>query len=73
MPFETARKSEEEIYQIYDKFFDQARNVLTEEGTIIMYSHNRGFVEKLAREKGYKIIRKIEVLKKEDTWLFVIK
>lgn len=73
MPFETARKSEEEIYQIYDKFFDQARSVLTEEGTIIMYSHNRGFVERLTREKGYKIIRKIEVLKKEDTWLFVIK
>ena len=73
MPFETACKSEEEIYQIYDKFFDQARNVLTEEGTIIMYSHNRGCVEKLAREKGYKIIRKIEVLKKEDTWLFIIK
>lgn len=73
MPFAIGRKTEEEIYELYDKFFDTAKNFLTQDGTIIMYSHNRDYVKRLTKEKRFTIVKEFEIMKKEETYLFVIK
>lgn len=73
MPFAIGRKTEEEIYELYDQFFDNAKNFLTHDGIIIMYSHNRDYVRRLTLEKRYTIVKEFEIMKKEETYLFVIK
>jgi len=73
MPFKIGRKTEEEIYELYKQFFDTVKNFLTQDGTIIMYSHNRDYVNQLTIENRFKIIKEIEIMDKEETFLFIIK
>lgn len=73
MPFAWGRKTEEEIYQIYQDFFDTAKNFLTQDGTIIMYSHNRDYVKQLTAKYRYTILKEFEIMDKEETFLFIIK
>lgn len=72
MPFVTGHKSEDEIYELYEQFFQKAPELLKEHGTIILYSHNRNFVKTLSKKQGYTIKREIEIMDKEGTWLFII-
>ena len=73
MPFVTGHKSEEEIVELYKKFFVKAQEVLTTRGTIIMYSHNPELVRELSLQHPYHILEAWEIMKKENTWLFVIR
>jgi Predicted N6-adenine-specific DNA methylase len=73
MPFVTGHKQEDEIFELYQKFFSAARGHLEEQGTIIMYSHNKEFVLKCLNKKWYRIIKEYEISKKEGCYLFIIK
>ncbi len=73
MPFAIGHKSEAEIYDSYQHFFAKTKEHLESRGTIIMYSHNKEYVRKLAPLNGYRIIKEIEVNVKEATYLYVIK
>lgn len=73
MPYITGHKSEKEIEDLYSDFFPKAKELLTLDGTIIMYSHNPAFVRNLSSIYNYSIIREFEVIKKEDAWLFILK
>ena len=73
MPFETGHKSDDEIYEIYKAFFRKARDLLTEDGTIIMYSRNPEYVRSLSKLQNYKIIKEWEILDKENAWLFILR
>ena len=73
MPFAIGRKTEEEIYDIYEGFFRRAKSFLEKEGKIIMYTHNRDYVIRLAKENGYVILKEFNILAKEETQLFIIK
>lgn len=73
MPFAMGHKSEEEIYEIYVRFFDRAKMLLNKTGCIIMYTHNKDYVRRLAKEKGYAIVKHIEVMEREETDLFIIR
>jgi len=73
MPSAIGRTTEEEIYELYKKFFDTIKNFLTQDGTIIMYSHNRNYVNQLTQENRFKVIKEIEIMDKEETYLFIIR
>lgn len=73
MPFVIGRKTEKDIYDIYVGFFRKAAEHLTPEGTIILYSHNKEFVRKLAPLHGYGIVKETDVNIKEGTFLYVLK
>ena len=73
MPFVQGRKTPLEIYEIYDKFFDTARRLVKTGGVIIMYSHDKAYVEKLSYKHGYEILKKDQINVKEDTWLYILK
>jgi len=73
MPSAIGRTTEEDIYELYKKFFDTVKNFLTQDGTIIMYSHNRDYVNQLAIENRFKVIKEIEIMDKEETFLFILK
>ena len=72
MPFAQGKKTEEEIYAIYQGFFEKIHTHLTRKGNIIMYSHNPVYVEQLALVKQYRILKKWEILPKEGTALYVL-
>lgn len=73
MPMVTAKKNEKEIYDIYRRFFKKAKEHLTEEGTIILYSHNLEMVKELALKNGYRIVNLWEISKKEGSYVIVVK
>ncbi|MFI3170938.1 MAG: methyltransferase [Eubacteriales bacterium] len=72
MPYSTGHKSEEEIEMLYKDFFPKAREVLTRSGTIIMYSRNPELVRELSFYYKYNITKAIEIVPKENSWLFII-
>ena len=73
MPFAQGRKTPLEIYEIYDKFFETARKLVRSGGVLILYSHDKTYVEKLSYKHGYEILKKEQINVKEDTWLYVLK
>ncbi len=73
MPFETGHKSYDEIETLYRDFFPKAREVLTAEGTIIMYSHNPELVNNFAPRYGYQIKEAYEIMRRKNTWLFILR
>ncbi len=72
MPYATGHKSEEEIQELYHAFFSKAHEVLTMNGTIIMYSRNPELVLTLSKQNQYQIIQSYEIVPKETAWLFIL-
>lgn len=73
MPRAMGRKSEEEIFELYQKFFKKAKEYLYEDATIIMYSHDKDYVKQLAPRNGYQIIKEFEINRREGAYVFVIR
>lgn len=73
MPFDTVRKSEEEISSLFERFFKNLRNFLMTENVLILYTHNRDYLCKYAAQFGYKTIEEFEISKKEGAYLFVLR
>lgn len=73
MPFAIGHKTEAEINDIYEQFFEKSKEHLEPAGTIIMYSHNKEYVRKLAPLNGYRIVKEIEINVREATYLYIIK
>lgn len=73
MPFKMGRTTEDEILDIYEHFFSKAYEFLKDEGTVIMYSHDRGMVKRLAPKQNFKIEKEFEVSMKEGTYVIVLK
>lgn len=73
MPRIMGHKEEEEIHTLYRRFFIKAKEHLSTEGVIILYSHNKGFVKKYGPLSGYKIMEEFEISKKEEAYVFVLK
>lgn len=73
MPFAIGRKTQEEIFDIYDNFFRIARTYLKPDGRIICYSHDKEFVQRLMKKYDYKILREWPINVREKTYLYVIK
>lgn len=73
MPFAIGHKSKEEIREIYQHFFETVSNFLTHDGTIIMYSHDRDYVKEFTKRYDFRIIKEFEIIKKDETYLFVIR
>lgn len=72
MPFKIGRTTEEEIYDLYQKFFIKAGACLKKSGVIILYSHNRDYVKELSRPAGFKIVGDFEISKKEGAYVMVL-
>ena len=57
MPFQMGHVTEEEIYGLYLRFFGCIAGFLKEDGIIILYSRNRGFVRPLAARNGFSVLK----------------
>lgn len=72
MPFTTGRTSKEEIEELYHRFFMKVKNHLKTNGILILYSHNKGMVRRYGSQV-FEILEQIEINKKEETYVFVLK
>ncbi len=73
MPVARGKRTEDEIWTIYQQFFNKAKEILAEDGIMILYSHNKKMVEKLGNCKPFCIIRDYEISMKEKTYVFIIR
>ena len=73
MPRAIGHKEENEIYQIYRRFFEKAPQHLENDGIIIMYTHNRDYVKKLAVRSVYYLEAEYEISRKEGAYLMIIR
>lgn len=73
MPRVMGHKEESEIFELYRKFFMKARDHLKENGIMILYTHNRDYIKKLANPNGYRVEQEFEISKKEGAYLFILK
>lgn len=72
MPAAVGHKNESEICELYEAFFEKAKEHLKEDGIIIMYSHNKEFVKRFAPKKGYTIRKEYEINMREGSYVYVI-
>lgn len=72
MPFAIGRTSEEEIYQLYERFFEKAEKHLVSKGIIVLYSHNQDLVRRFSKKYGYMLQKEWEISKKEGTFVSVV-
>ena len=72
LPWAIGRTTETEIRELYVHFFKKAKLHLTEEGVLILYTHNKELVESIGKREGYVIIKKFEINAKEGTYVYVL-
>ena len=58
MPFVQGRKTALEIHGIYESFFETARKLIRTGGIIILYTHDKTYVDKLSYKAGFDILKK---------------
>lgn len=73
MPFVQGRKTPQEIYEIYVKFFETARKLVRTGGVVVLYTHDKTYVDKLSVKSGFDILKKCQINVREDTWLYVLR
>ena len=66
-------KTKEEMDLLYRRFFQKAKEVLTGQGIIIMYTNEIGLVKKQLRiNKQFKLIQETCMQKKNEFYLLII-
>ena len=67
------KKTKEEMDAFYGDFFSKAKEIMTGDGVIIMYTNEVGFVKKYLRlNKEYKVLQETCIQKKGDFYLFIL-
>ncbi len=67
------KKTKEEMDEFYAKFFQKANTLLTNQGRIIMYTNESGFVKKQLRiSSDYHLLQEFCIRKKEQFYLYII-
>ncbi|WP_455718873.1 methyltransferase [Anaerosporobacter sp.] len=72
MPFSNSVNREQEISDLYQRFFKKAGVHLKDDGVIILYTHNLEFVRKYSKVEGYQIQKEFEISRKEGTYVVII-
>lgn len=73
MPFQIGKITEEEIIYIYQKFFEKLPIHLNKDATIILYSHDKELIKQMTTRTDFKILKEIEMSRKEGTHVVVLK
>jgi len=67
------KKTKEEIDAFYGAFFKKAAALLTDDGKIIMYTNEAGFVKKHLRlQTNFRLVQEFCIRKKEQFFLYII-
>ena len=73
MPFKIGRLTDDEVYDIYKRFFQIIPDFLKKGSVLILYTHNREDVVQLTFRTGFSIMKSHEVSKKEGTHIMILR
>lgn len=73
MPFQIGRTKDEEIYEIYERFFTGISKYLTEAGLLVLYSHDSEYVTQMGPKNHFRILKEYELSKREGTYVFILR
>lgn len=73
MPMVTGKQTEHDMERIYRRFFEKALQHLTNQGIIVMYTHNITFARKYAKVNGFYLLDVFEISKKEECFVAVFR
>ncbi len=73
MPWAIGRVTEQEIQELYRRFFVKAKEHLKQSGIVILYSHNKELIDTMAKPSGYQILRRYEINAREGTYVYILK
>jgi len=67
------KKTREEHEKFYERFFDKSAEILADNGMMILYSNEKGFIYKQLRlRKSFKLVREFVIREKEEFSLYII-
>lgn len=67
------KKTREEMESFYDEFFDKAGQIMTDDGIIIMYTNEIGFVKKHLRlRQDYRLLQETCIQTKGEFYLLIL-
>lgn len=73
MPFEIGRTTEDEVFDIYDRFFLKIPQHLKDGALIVLYSHNKDFVFQLINRSDFQLLEEYEISRREETYVLVLR
>ena len=73
MPFKIGRFTDEEVYDIYKRFFQIIPGFLKKGAVLILYTHNKEHVVQLADRTSFRILKDYEISKKEGTDVIILR
>lgn len=73
MPFQIGRITEEDVEEIYERFFNSISDYLNPDALMILYSHNKELVERFAPRSRFYIYKSFEISKKEGTYVLLLR
>ncbi len=71
MPWAMGKISKNDIYDLYNRFFKQAKTVMKPQGTIILYTHDADLARHFGLQSGYTIKKSYPISEKEGTALMI--
>ena len=72
LPFAIGRTSEEDIAELYEAFFKTVHRWLAPQGTMILYTRDRGKLLRCAEKNGYRLLAEFKISDREQTYLEVL-
>lgn len=73
MPTAKGSQSSLEIQHIYERFFIKAKEHLKIGGIMVLYSHNKRWIEQYASKDDFSILERFELSRIEELYLYILK
>ncbi|BCN30496.1 hypothetical protein bsdtb5_17910 [Anaeromicropila herbilytica] len=73
MPNAKGRKDDDDIKKLYHSFFNKIPEILKENGIILLHVKDESMVQKELKNCRFKLEKKWELSKKEETYFYVIR
>lgn len=73
MPFQIGRITQDEIEELYEKFFEKIITHLKDDAVMILYTHDKDVVSMQAKRYGFQQEDIFEISKKEGTYVVILK
>lgn len=73
MPFKMGRTTREEVDELYKHFFSSVSGFLKEDALLVLYSHDKELVERLAPHNHFRILKRFEISMREGTYVFLLR
>ena len=73
MPTAGMGMSERDLFEFYQRFFMKAKEHLKDQAILVLYTHNRDFVRRLAQRESYRMEKEYEISMMEGTYVCILR